>query len=66
MHFVFFENLHLQYWDWIYILNERGEGLWGNYIGDYDRNARTFIFQNAGNGQKEIINISDVQNMRRG
>jgi hypothetical protein len=65
MHFIEFEEQNFQYWDRLFIVDERGEGLYGNYLGEYSQPNRTFLFMNSGNGQREIKHIDDMQIIRR-
>ena len=61
-----FEALELQRGDYIWLLNESGQGCWGIYLDEYDRSKQTFSFRNNSNGQIEIIEIYKLQRLQRG
>ena len=65
MHFTFFEQLNLEFNDFIWIMNEKGEIFHGRYLGDYDRGSRTFLFSNYSNGQTEKLVLDKLQNVGR-
>jgi hypothetical protein len=60
-----FESLKLTIGDYIWLMNEGGEGFFGYYQGDYDLSKQTFKFQNHSNGQKEMIHIIKLQRLQK-
>lgn len=55
--------MDLKLGDFIWILNEKGEGFPGNYAGDFSQAAQTFQFNNHSNGQKQTIEIGKLQRL---
>jgi hypothetical protein len=66
MHIAAFKKLELEIGDYIWIMNERGEGYWGNYAGEYNPSNQTFKFKNHSNGQTETIEIQNLQKLQKG
>lgn len=60
-----FEILKLSVGDYIWLMNEGGEGYWGNYLGDYDATKQTFKFRNHSNGQEEKIDVAKLQRLQK-
>ena len=56
-----FENLELKYWDYIRFINEKGEGLMGNFEDEYENSKGTFKFSNHSSGRSEVIHLSNIQ-----
>jgi hypothetical protein len=63
MHINDFIKLELKIGDYIWIMNEDGEGYNGNYIGNFDPPKQTFQFRNHSNGQTQTIEINKVQRL---
>ena len=61
MHIADFLKLELKYFDYIWIMNEKGEGFYGNYLGTADSSNQSFKFQNHSNGQTQIIEVGKLQ-----
>lgn len=59
-----FIQLNLKIGDYIWIMNEKGEGSHGNYNGNFDPLNQTFQFRNHSNGQTETIEISKLQSFQ--
>ena len=51
--------------DYIYISNEKGEGISGTFEGEYDSNKNTFKFSNHSNGKMEVIRIEILQHAEK-
>lgn len=60
-----FEILKLSHGDYIWLQNEGGEGFWGNYLGQFERDKGTFRFRNHSNGQEETIDIKKLQRLQK-
>lgn len=60
-----FNDLGLKYGDYIWLMNEGGEGFFGYFYGDYDQVKMTFKFRNHSNGQDEIVKIEKLQRLER-
>ncbi|MBT2620303.1 hypothetical protein [Chryseobacterium sp. ISL-6] len=60
-----FRELELTYGEFIYLINEGGEGLSGVYEGEYDNTNETFKFNNSSNGISETIYIEKLQLLKR-
>lgn len=58
-----FTRLGLKIGDFIWIMNERGEGFPGNYDGNFDSTKNTFQFRNHSNGQTQTIEINKLQRL---
>ena len=56
-----FLKLELEYWDYIWLMNEKGEGFYGNFAGAIDSSYQSFKFQNHSNGQSQIIEVRKLQ-----
>jgi hypothetical protein len=63
MHINDFLKLDLKTNDYIWIMNEKGEGFWGNYNGGYDATKQTFQFRNHSNGKTQTIEIMKLQRL---
>ena len=63
MHITEFIKLELQFGDFIWILNEKGEGFPGNYAGNFIQANQTFQFNNHSNGKKQTIEIGKLQRL---
>lgn len=65
MQLIEFEKLNLKYGDYIWIMNERGEGFYG-YFEDHSNPGMTvFKFKNHSNGKLESIHISRLQRLEK-
>lgn len=60
-----FRELELTDGEFIYLINERGEGFSGVYEGEYDNANETFKFYNSSNGITETIYIEMLQLLQR-
>ncbi len=60
-----FIKLNLRQGELIYLMNEKGEGIYGTYENEYDSSNDTFKFSNHSNGQIQIIYINQLQDLRR-
>lgn len=60
-----FRELKLKCGEFIYLVNERGEGFSGVYEGEYDNANETFKFNNSSNGIIETIYIKNLQVLQR-
>ena len=60
---VYFQDLHLQYGDMIYLVIETGEGFTGNYHNNFT--GSSFSFSNFSNGREEIIELDKLQQLER-
>lgn len=56
-------KLDLKVGDYIWIMNEKGEGFPGNFNGNLDISKQTFQFRNHSNGQTETIQITKLQRL---
>lgn len=63
MHLNDFIKLDLKIGDYIWIMNEKGEGFPGNYHGNFDPSKQTFQFRNHSNGQTQTIEIVKLQRL---
>lgn len=63
MHINDFIKLDLKIGDYIWIMNEKGEGFQGNYNGNFDPSRQTFQFRNHSNGQTQTIEIIKLQRL---
>lgn len=60
MHINDFIKLYLKVGDYIWIMNEKGEGFRGNYDGNFNQLNQTFHFRNHSNGKIQQIEISKL------
>jgi hypothetical protein len=60
-----FDELKLQYGDFIWIQNEKGEGFPGSYRGNFDRSKGIFSFWNNSKGSVQIVEIAKLQRLQR-
>lgn len=60
-----FVKLNLKQGEFIFLINEKGEGYSGTYENEYNSSNETFRFSNHSNGQTETINIERLQDLRR-
>lgn len=65
MHFVDFEKLKFEPNDRMWVQDEKGEGHWGWFKGEYNCSDKTFKFHNVGTGQDQIISIDKMQRITR-
>ena len=63
MHITDFIKLDLKHGDYIWIMNEKGEGFWGNFDGSFDSSKQTFRFRNHSNGQTQTVEIAKLQRL---
>lgn len=63
MHINQFIKLDLKLGDYIWIMNEKGEGFPGNFDGSFDASKQTFKFRNHSNGKTQIIEIAKLQRL---
>ena len=63
MHINDFIKLDLKIGDYIWIMNENGEGFPDNFNGNFDPSKQTFQFRNHSNGQTETIKINMLQRL---
>lgn len=63
MHINDFIKLDLKIGDYIWIMNEKGEGFPGNYAGNFDPSKQTFQFRNHSNGKTQTIEINKLQRL---
>lgn len=63
MHINDFIKLDLKIEDYIWIMNEKGEGFPGNYSGNFDPSRQTFQFRNHSNGKTQTIEIIKLQRL---
>ena len=61
MHLNDFIKLDLKIGNYIWIMNEKGEGFPGNFNGSFDPAKQTFKFRNHSNGQTQTIEIAKLQ-----
>jgi len=59
-----FIKLDLKQGDYIWIMNEKGEGFHGNYDGNFNQSKQTFQFRNHSNGQIQTIEIDKLQRLQ--
>lgn len=60
-----FIKLNLKQGEYIYLMNEKGEGFSGTCENDYNSTNETFRFSNFSNGQIETVDIDRLQDLRR-
>lgn len=58
-----FIKLNLKIGDFIWIIDEKGEGFRGNFNGSFDAAKHTFKFINHSNGQTQTIEINKLQRL---
>lgn len=58
-----FLEIDLKIGDYIWIMNEKGEGFHGNYGGNYNPAIQTFQFRNHSNGKLQTIDIIKLQRL---
>jgi hypothetical protein len=63
MHINDFIKLDLKIGDYIWMMNESGEGIPGNYDGNFNQSNSTFQFRNHSNGKTQVINIEKLQRL---
>ena len=61
----YFKQLNLEFGDYIYIQNERGEGYYGTYENEYNSSNETFKFSNHSNGKVEVIKLEKLQQLTK-
>jgi len=61
----YFEDLKLATDEYIWLMNESGEGFFGLFKGNYHEKNQTFNFLNHSNGKVELINIASLQRLQR-
>jgi len=65
MNWTDFEKLEFKIGDSLWVLDEKGEGHWGIYKGQYNQSDRTFLFTNSGNGKDETVSIDKMQRITK-
>lgn len=65
MTFEDFEELNIEYWDTIVVVDAQGDHQKGNYDGDFSMSTLSFKFQNETSGQPEIVRLSEIRNIKR-
>ncbi len=63
MYILEFIKLNLQIGDFIWLMNEKGEGFTGNYAGSFNESNQTFQFNNHSNGKTQTIEIQKLQRL---
>ncbi|MBT2620366.1 hypothetical protein [Chryseobacterium sp. ISL-6] len=58
-----FRELELKYGDFIFLIDEKGEGFSDMYEGEYDNSTETFKFNNSSKGITETIYIENLQHL---
>lgn len=59
----YYQNLGLKKGDHIWIMNEKGEGFWGNFV-EGKSTERFFLFNNHSNGKTEEIEVEKLQQLQ--
>jgi len=56
-----FLDFKLKLNDYIWIMDEKGEGFQGNYNDNFNPKERTFQFRNHSNGKTQVVQIDKLQ-----
>jgi hypothetical protein len=65
MHISNFIKLELKFGDYIWLMDEKGSGFFGNYNGNFESSQQTFEFSNHSTGQIETIDIEKLQRLEK-
>lgn len=65
MHLFQFLDLKLSPGEMINIIDERGGGTNGIYLGEYNNSLDSFLFENFSTGKTETIHIEKLQDLWR-
>lgn len=65
MQVIEFERLKLKYGDYIWIMDEKGEGFYGYFEDQASPGMTVFKFRNHSNGKLESVYISKLQRLER-
>ena len=58
-----YKELKLKFGDYVYFINEKGEGIDGNF--ETEISNESFSFFNNTTGRSEVVNITNLQDLRK-